>query len=130
VWVAAVREFAPADIGRNDADDAGVDGRPANRNARRGDLPAWKEFDMKILTTLPLAGALLMTIPAAAWADDVAQSSEPSKATMQNNANASAQATTDMSYGGATDTRTSSGMPMMHSRSCSTGPQCNIYFGN
>ena len=85
---------------------------------------------MKILTALPLAGALLMAIPVATWADDMAQSNEPSKAMMQNNANASAQATTDMSYGGATDTRSSSGLPMQHSRNCSTGPQCNIYFGN
>ncbi|MBN3758513.1 hypothetical protein G3N95_36775 [Paraburkholderia sp. Tr-20389] len=85
---------------------------------------------MKFLTALPVVGALLMAMPAATWADDVAQSSEPSKATMQNNANASAQATTDMSYGGAMDTRTSSGLPMQHSRKCATGPECNIYFGN
>jgi hypothetical protein len=60
----------------------------------------------------------------------VAQSSDPSKATMQNNANASAQATTDMSYGGGTDTRTSSGAPKAHMRNCTVDPQCNIFFGN
>jgi len=85
---------------------------------------------MKIMMALSVAGALLMAMPVATMADDVAQSSDPSKATMQSNANASAQATTDMSYGGSMDTRTSSGVPMMHARKCSTGPECNIYFGN
>ena len=85
---------------------------------------------MKIMMALSVAGALLMAMPVATMADDVAQSSDASKATMQNNANASAQATTDMSYGGAMDTRTSSGVPMMHARKCATGPECNIYFGN
>lgn len=86
---------------------------------------------MKILMALPVASALLMAVPVATMAEDLAQSSDASKASMQNNANASAQATTDMSYGGAMDTRSSSGTTMMqHSRNCSTGPQCNIYFGN
>jgi uncharacterized low-complexity protein len=91
---------------------------------------------MKILMALPVAGALLLAVPVAAMAEDVAQSSDASKATMQNNANASAQATTDMEYGGATDTRTSSGksmqmpMQMQHTQRCSTGPNCDIFFGN
>lgn len=93
---------------------------------------------MKILMALPVAGALLLAVPVATMAEDVAQSSDTSKATMQNNANASAQATTDMEYGGSTDTRTSSGrampMPMPvqmpHSQRCSTGPNCDIFFGN
>ncbi|MBP0593699.1 hypothetical protein J8I87_29230 [Paraburkholderia sp. LEh10] len=85
---------------------------------------------MKILMALPVAGALLMAVPVATMAEDVAQSSDASKATMQNNANSSAQATTDMSYGGSMEMRTSSGRPMPHARDCSTGPQCNIYFGN
>jgi hypothetical protein len=128
--VAVARDFTPAGIGRNDADGAGVGGRPANRDAGRGDSSAWKEFDMKILMALPVAGALLMAMPVATMADDIAQSSDASKASMQNNANASAQATTDMSYGGATDTRTSSGRTMQATRNCSTGPNCNIFFGN
>ena len=85
---------------------------------------------MKILMALPVAGALLMAMPVATMAEDIAQSSDASKATMQNNANASAQATTDMSYGGAMDTRTSSGRTMPSTRNCSTGTQCNVYFGN
>ncbi|WP_109481728.1 hypothetical protein [Paraburkholderia sp. C35] len=87
---------------------------------------------MKILMALSAAGALLIAMPVATMADDIAQSNDPSKAAMQNNANSSAQATTDVSYGGAMDTRTSSGtaMQMPHTRNCSTGPQCNIYFGN
>ena len=87
---------------------------------------------MKILMALSAAGALLIAMPVASMADQVAQSNDASKAMMQNNANTSAQATTDMSYGGAMDTRTSSGttMPMPRARNCSTGPNCNIYFGN
>ncbi|MEM5387448.1 hypothetical protein VSR68_28160 [Paraburkholderia phymatum] len=86
---------------------------------------------MKILMALPMAGALLLAVPVATMADEVAQSSDASKATMQNNANASAQATTDMSYGGSVDTgMTSSGKALPHSRKCSTGAQCDVYFGN
>ena len=96
----------------------------------QGDPSAWKEFDMKILMALPVAGALLMAVPVATMAEDMAQSSDASKASMQNSANASEQATTDMSYGGSMDTRTSSGLPMQHARRCATGPECNIYFGN
>jgi hypothetical protein len=128
--VVAARDFTPGRIGRNDADGAGVDGRPANRDAGRGDSSEWKEFDMKILMALPVAGALLMAMPVATMAEDIAQSSDASKASMQNNANASAQATTDMSYGGAMDTRTASGRTMQSTRNCSTDSQCNIYFGN
>jgi hypothetical protein len=97
-----------------------------------GNPSAWKEFDMKILMALPVAGALLMAVPVATMAEDMAQSSDASKASMQNSANASEQATTDMSYGGSMDTRTSSGksMQMQHTRNCSTGPQCDIFFGN
>ncbi|MEI6001434.1 hypothetical protein H3V53_31035 [Paraburkholderia bengalensis] len=85
---------------------------------------------MKILMALPVAGALLLAVPVATMAEEVAQSSDASKAAMQNNANASAQATTDMSYGGTMDTRTSSGKTMQHARDCATGLQCNVYFGN
>lgn len=44
---------------------------------------------------------------------------------MQDNANASAQSVTDMSYGGAPETGSMSGGP--GARTCSTGPQCDLY---
>ena len=47
--------------------------------------------------------------------------------TVQDDANASAQSNTDMSYGGVPDTRSTSGNSDM--RSCVTGPRCNLYFG-
>ncbi|MGU7785366.1 hypothetical protein [Burkholderia sp. PU8-34] len=47
--------------------------------------------------------------------------------TMQDNANASAQAETDMSYGGSPDTgNTSSGS---RARICKAGSQCGLYIG-
>jgi len=39
----------------------------------------------------------------------------------------SAQSSTDMSYGGVSDTRSTSGSPGAHT--CVTGPRCNLYFG-
>lgn len=86
---------------------------------------------MKKLFALPVAAALLMGWVGVAVAADMQQDgSSASKTMMQNNANASAQATTDvdMSYGGTMDDRTAAGS--MHARQCSTGPRCNIYFGN
>lgn len=47
--------------------------------------------------------------------------------TMQDTASASAQSSSDMSYGGVRDTRSASGGA--HTRTCSTGPQCDIFFG-
>jgi len=84
---------------------------------------------MKRLLTLPVAGALLFAAAGVAVGAEMPQSQATPKATMQDNANASAQAATDMSYGGTSDDRSASGATL-HSRQCSTGPQCNIYFGN
>ena len=84
---------------------------------------------MKKLLAVPVVGALLFAAAGEAVGAEAPQDQTTPKATMFDNANASAQATTDMSYGGTSDIQSASGT-MQHWRKCSTGPQCNIYFGN
>ncbi|WP_321818224.1 MULTISPECIES: hypothetical protein [unclassified Paraburkholderia] len=76
--------------------------------------------------------AAILTV-AAATAPGTAQSqSEPisqerAHQTMTNDANASAQANTDMSYGGMPDTRSATGS--RRSKACWPRSDCDIYFG-
>jgi hypothetical protein len=46
---------------------------------------------------------------------------------MQQDANTSAQSSTDTSYGGMPDTHSVTSGP--RTRHCATGPQCDIFFG-
>jgi hypothetical protein len=98
---------------------------------------------MKSRLFLLLMGAVLLVTAGAANGAETWTTTQPSsRAQMQQNANESAQAATDMSYtekgqnatatntsyGGVAGGQSDRGAP--HGRSCATGPECNIYFGN
>jgi hypothetical protein len=105
---------------------------------------------MKLRLLMVVASALLFLVPrtaSAAELDGQPGAGTSGRALMQQNANESAQATTDMSYGEAAqgmDTRTQAVQGVSYGgvaagqsesgggrqdRPCSTGPQCRIYFG-
>ncbi|MFL9965934.1 hypothetical protein PQR02_33940 [Paraburkholderia sediminicola] len=105
---------------------------------------------MKLRLSMVVASALLFLVPRTASAmelDGQPGAGASGRALMQQNANESAQATTDMSYGEAaqgTDTRTQAVQNVSYGgvaagqsdagsgrqgKPCSTGPQCRIYFG-
>ncbi|WP_322050478.1 hypothetical protein [Paraburkholderia bannensis] len=67
------------------------------------------------------------TVPGTAQAKDEPVSQERAHQMMTNDANASAQAGTDMSYGGMTDTRSASGHRI--GKACWPRSDCDIYFG-
>ncbi|WP_144141544.1 hypothetical protein [Paraburkholderia sp. BCC1884] len=101
---------------------------------------------MKLRLWIAIASAVLLLVPASVIAlqTDGAQNAGMSgSATMQQNANESAQATTDMSYGesvapatavrdvsygGVTAGQSQMGGPS--GQSCNTGVQCKVYFGH
>jgi hypothetical protein len=108
--------------------------------------PDSRSLDMKLRLLMALASAALFLTPNTAGAlDSLQEEAVPGRAFMQN-ANESAQATTDMSlgeagritmpaaqavqnvsYGGvAAGTAEAGGR---QERPCSSGPQCRIYFG-
>jgi|GraSoi_2013_40cm_1033754.scaffolds.fasta_scaffold96916_2 hypothetical protein len=83
---------------------------------------------MKSSLMLSAIGACLFAVAGVTTAAQPPQDAQSSgKAAMQENANMSAQSSTDMSYGGVADSRSTSGG--MQPRKCSTGPQCDIFFG-
>jgi hypothetical protein len=67
------------------------------------------------------------TAPGTAQSQNEPISQERAHQTMTNDANATAQASTDMSYGGMPDTRSTSGS--RSSRPCWHRSDCDIYFG-
>ncbi|POR52071.1 hypothetical protein B0G62_10539 [Paraburkholderia eburnea] len=67
------------------------------------------------------------TAPGTAQSKDEPVSQERAHQTMTDDANASAQAGTDMSYGGMPDTRSASGHRV--GKPCSPRSDCDIYFG-
>ncbi|NIE65706.1 hypothetical protein [Burkholderia sp. Ax-1719] len=67
------------------------------------------------------------TAPGTAQAKDEPISQERAHQSMTNDANASAQAGTDMSYGGVPDTGSASGHRI--GKSCWPRSDCDIYFG-
>ncbi|WP_322042106.1 hypothetical protein [Paraburkholderia sp. J67] len=67
------------------------------------------------------------TAPGTARATDDPMSQEHGHQSMTNDANASAQANTDMSYGGMPDTRSASGHRI--GKPCWPRSDCDIYFG-
>jgi hypothetical protein len=84
---------------------------------------------------IPLIAACLLVagvaVPQTLRADEAAEPAEASPhRQMQNDANASAQAATDMSYGGMRDTRSESGDPRGATDSrCWPRARCDIFFG-
>ena len=82
---------------------------------------------------MPLIAACLLVlgvgVPRSVHADDTRPHTPLSSShqKMQDDANASAQAETDMSYGGTPDTRGASGNAAK--RSCGPGLRCDLYFG-
>jgi hypothetical protein len=102
---------------------------------------------MKVRMLTALATAVLFLAPGAAIAQDTAAQDaagqpvqvEPGRTQMQQNANESAQATTDMplrnagegaqdvSYGGVGGGQSQAGW--RQNPACRFGPQCNVYFG-
>jgi hypothetical protein len=104
---------------------------------------------MKLRLLMVVASAVLFLAPRTASATEMAGqpgAGESGRALMQQNANESAQATTDMSYGEAAQGSNSGARAMQntsyggapagqsesggrHERTCGSGPQCRIYFG-
>ena len=85
---------------------------------------------MKLRLVVPVVSALMMAATGVAYAADMQQQDtqqSTGQATMQDNANASAQSTTDMSYGGVADTRGAAGMA--RARGCAGPSQCDVFFG-
>jgi len=84
---------------------------------------------MKSWWVLPVAGALLLFGAGVSSAVAMQQNEQPSAQTAtQENTNASAQSGVDTGYGGVSSTRSASGSA--RTRPLSTGPQCDIFFGN
>ncbi|PXW25410.1 hypothetical protein [Paraburkholderia caballeronis] len=84
---------------------------------------------MKIRLPLIVACVLVVgtAMPRSVHADDAQPSRPPPHQKMQDDANASAQASTDMSYGGAADTRSVSGNAA--NQRCLPRARCDIFFG-
>jgi hypothetical protein len=80
---------------------------------------------MKSAYVLAAFGAIMLGSTSIATAQETQQSAQPSaRAKMAENANASAQSSTDVSYGGVPDTRSASGR--MRSTTCATPDQCDL----
>jgi len=84
---------------------------------------------MKSRFVLPIAGALLLAAAGAASAAEMQPEDQQSqgRAQMMQDANMSAQSSTDTSYGGVSDTRGAAGA--MRMQACQSRPQCDIFFG-
>lgn len=83
---------------------------------------------MKSRLAFAVSSVFLLVVAGTANAQQTQQAQQPSgQATMQQDANTSAQSSTDTSYGGMPDTR--SAKSSMRTRNCTTGPQCDIFFG-
>ena len=101
---------------------------------------------MKLRLLMALASAALFLAPSTAGALDSQQGEAASGRALMQNANESAQATTDMSYGDTVRTVMPAGQSVQNvsyggvaagatevggrqERPCASGPQCRIYFG-
>ena len=101
---------------------------------------------MKLRLMMALASAALFLAPNPAGALDSQQGDAASGRALMQNANESAQDTTDMSFGETVRTVMPAGQPVQNvsyggvvagatdaggrqERSCPSGPQCRIYFG-
>jgi hypothetical protein len=68
-------------------------------------------------------------IPGTAHPKDVPVTQQRAHESMANDANASAQANTDMSYGGVQDTHSMSGTVSRTGKMCWPRPTCDVFFG-
>ncbi|CAE6692217.1 hypothetical protein PQR37_20550 [Paraburkholderia nemoris] len=101
---------------------------------------------MKLRLLMALASAALFLAPSTAGALDSQQGQAVSGQALMQNANESAQATTDMSFGDTARTVMPAGQAVQsvsyggvaagatevggrQERPCASGPQCRIYFG-
>jgi hypothetical protein len=107
--------------------------RPGAACARRI-VQAWrpalkKEVEMKIRLALIAAcvGVVAAGAPATAQTKDEPVSQQNAHQMMTDDADASAQANTDMSYGGTPDTGSASGHRT--GKVCWPRPQCDVFFG-
>jgi hypothetical protein len=83
---------------------------------------------MKSRLILAAGAAGLLAVAGTSHSQSPQQQAQPSvQPAMQQNAEGPAQSGTDASYGGLPATRSAAGG--MRSRSCASGPQCDIYFG-
>lgn len=85
---------------------------------------------MKIRLPTIIAGilAIAASMPLNVHTEDQQKPPLTSHQWMEDNANASAQDSTDMSYGGTPDTSSASGD--QRARQCTPRPFCDVYFGN
>lgn len=86
---------------------------------------------MKIRLALAAAclAALAAGMPGAVHAKDDPLARQRAQQTMTDDANASAQASTDMSYGGVPDSGSMSGARLRTGKTCGPRSQCDLYFG-
>jgi hypothetical protein len=87
---------------------------------------------MKSRLILAAGVACLFAVAGPAHSQGLQQNAQPSvqptaQPAMQQNAAGPAQLDTDASYGGVPATRSAAGG--MRSKSCTNGPQCDIFFG-
>ena len=84
---------------------------------------------MKLASALTAAGAIFLVSAGCTSVQETQQSVQPSaRATMVENANASAQSSTDVSYGGVPDTRTATGRSRSPSSpACATRFRCDLF---
>lgn len=103
---------------------------------------------MKAYLALPLASALLLVVAGQSQGQEAQPYSQwPGHARMEQNANESAQADTDMSYGDMGQSATAPGRPLKETsyggvagmsgeagaplnQNCAAGPDCKIYGGH
>jgi hypothetical protein len=84
---------------------------------------------MKSAFVSTVTGAVLLVSAGCTSVQEAQQSAQPpARATMVENANASAQSSTDVSYGGVPDTRSASGSTRSTSSpTCVTGFRCDLF---
>jgi hypothetical protein len=83
---------------------------------------------MKSRLILAAGAACLFAVAGTARSQTLQQEAQPpGQPATQQNAAGPAQSGTDASYGGAPATRSAAGG--MRSKSCTNGPQCDIFFG-
>ena len=82
---------------------------------------------MKSALFVTVTGAILLVSASITDGQDMQQRAQPSaRATLQDDANASAQSSTDMSYGGIVATRSEAGAPPRPTP-CAYARQCNLF---
>jgi hypothetical protein len=90
---------------------------------------ALRSIEMKTRLIFAACSACLLMLAGNANSQQTQQEPQQpaAQATLQQDANMSAQSSTDTSYGGMPDTR--SATSSQRNRRCATGPNCDIFFG-